>query len=63
MLGYMNVCCTIMNKMLSLPEDLVRKIANKCKNNGQSFSGVVRVCLERYVQNDKDETCECSINN
>ncbi len=44
-----------MNKTISLPEELVKEIETMTRANGQTFSGVVRVCLERYVKNGTDE--------
>lgn len=40
-----------MNKTISLPDELVETVESLAKGNAQSFSGIVRICLERYVEN------------
>ena len=42
-----------MNKTISLPDELVETVESLGKGNAQSFSGIVRICLERYVENAK----------
>ncbi len=50
-----------MNKTIHLPDELVREIEKKARKNGATFSGVVRISLEKYIKNgnDKDTDDSC----
>jgi len=42
----------IISKTYKLPKDLVDKFANKCKENGESQSGVLKSMMEDYINDD-----------
>jgi len=44
-----------MNKTISLPDELLEKVEKHAYESGRTFSGVVRVCLERYVENVQEQ--------
>ena len=41
---------------ISISEPLAKKVKEIAQENGQTFSGIIRICLEGYVKDVQQQT-------